>query len=330
MIYASWPQGERRKVQATAYRRLSMKSLRIHSYESPPVLTVDEAPAPRPAAGEVLVRVHAAAVTPSELSWLGTRVNADGTTRALPIVPGHEFSGIVEALGSDVSGFSHGDRVFGLVAFARDGAQTEYVVALPHELAAAPRSLDDAAAATVPIGALTAWQALFDHGRLTERQTVLVHGGAGSVGAFAVQLARSAGATVVATASARDASYVLGLGAHRVVDYRSTRFEDVVSNADLVLDTVGGDTLERSWAVLRSGGALVSIAGEPRAPSDGKRGAFFIVEPNKAQLSAIAEMIDGGVLKTAVAGTVPLEHAAAAYDGSVHRARPGKVVSVLG
>jgi NADPH:quinone reductase-like Zn-dependent oxidoreductase len=163
-----------------------MKSLRIESDEGPAGLAVGETPTPHPKAGEVLVRVRAAAVTPTELSWLGTRMNADGSPRELPIVPGHEFSGVVERCGPAVAGFSPGDRVFGLVAFARDGAQAEYVLALPHELAAAPRTLDDVAAATVPIGALTAWQALFDHGRLDRGQSVLVHVVVGSVGALSV------------------------------------------------------------------------------------------------------------------------------------------------
>ena len=209
--------------------------------------------------------VHASGVSPGELDWPGVWLHHDGTPRTPPIIPGHEVAGVVDAVGPATRGLGVGDEVFGYIDVRRDGADAEYVAARAAELVPKPATLTHAQAAAVPLSALTAWQALFKQGELERGQRVLIHGGAGGVGSFAVQFARWRGAHVTATSSARDIDLVRGLGADEVIDYRTQRFEEVVADQDLVFDTVGGETWERSWDVLRPGGRLVSIA-VPRPP----------------------------------------------------------------
>jgi NADPH:quinone reductase-like Zn-dependent oxidoreductase len=239
---------------------------------------------------------------------------------------------VVEAVGPDSAGLTAGDEVYGLIDFRRDGADAEYVAVRAIELAPKPATLAFAEAAAVPLSALTAWQVLFDHGELHEGQRVLIHGGAGGVGSFAVQLARWRGAHVTATASARDAELVRELGAVDVIDYRAQRFEQAVADMDLVFDTVGGETWERSWDVLRPGGRLVSIVvplSPERQTRDGRRGIWFVVEPNRAQLIDIGGLIDGGHLRPIVSAVLPLAEGPAAY-GAGHNGRgPGKAVLLV-
>ncbi|MFL5705307.1 MAG: NADP-dependent oxidoreductase, partial [Ktedonobacteraceae bacterium] len=218
-----------------------MKAIRMHGRGGPDRLVYEEAPQPHPGPGEVVVRVYAAGVIATELSWSGTYQSKTGGTRALPI-PGHDLSGVVEEVGPDVTTLTRGSEVYALTAFDRDGAEAEYTIALPSELAPKPRTLDHVQAAAVPLTALTAWQAFFEHVGLAAGQTVLIHGAAGGVGVFAVQFARWAGAHVIATASARNRDFLRQLGANEIIDYTTTRFEDVVHDVDLVFDTVGGDT----------------------------------------------------------------------------------------
>ena len=224
-----------------------MKAIRLHARGGPEQLVYEDAPLPDPAAGEALLRVYAAGITPTELTWSETYQTPDGHER-LPTIPGHDVSGVVEALGPGVSDVSPGDAVYGLIAFPRDGSAAEYVVVRAGDLAPKPRTLDHVHAAAVPLSALTAWQALFIHAGLTAGQRVLIHGAAGGVGAFAAQLARWRGAHVSATASARHHEFLRELGVETVIDYRTTRFEEVLRDVDVVLDTIGGDTLERSCA----------------------------------------------------------------------------------
>jgi NADPH:quinone reductase-like Zn-dependent oxidoreductase len=218
-------------------------------------------PRPQPGAGEVLVRVHAAAITPTEFSWSGTWKTRAGADRLFPIIPGHELAGVVVALGPDVTDLAVGDAVYGFNDWDRQGAQAEYCLARHAQLAPKP---DFVQAAEVPISALTAWQALFDHARLAAGQRVLVQGATGGVGAFAVQLAHRAGAHVIATASTHNLDFARELGADEAVDYTTTRVEVVVRDVDVVLDTVGGETQMRSWGYSSRGAFWCPSSPRPR------------------------------------------------------------------
>ncbi|MFQ3560605.1 NADP-dependent oxidoreductase [Streptomyces gramineus] len=309
----------------------TMRAVRAHKRGGPEQLVYENAPRPVPAAGEVLVSVHAASVTNGELAWDATWTDSfDGSgSDRTPIVPSHEVSGVVAELGPGVTGLSVEDEVYGLIPFTRDGAAAEYVAVPADVLAAKPSRLGHGDAAAVPLAALTAWQALVGKASLASGRHVLVHGGAGGVGSFAVQIAAALGARVTATASARNRDVVSGLGADRVVDYAGERFEDLVDGADVVLDTVGGETLTRSWPVLRPGGTLVSIV-QPPDPEDaaarGARGVFFVVEPDRPGLEAITALIDDGRLTPVVDRVVPLSATRGAYE-ALESAHPrGKIV----
>ncbi|MEO8658221.1 MAG: NADP-dependent oxidoreductase [Bryobacteraceae bacterium] len=282
------------------------------------------APQPAPGPGELLIRVFAAGVTPTELVWYPTTHTKAGEPR-MGAIPGHEFSGVVSSVGSGVEGFAPGQEVFGMNDWFADGASAEYCLTTAMFVTAKPARLSHVEAASVPIGALTAWQGLFDHASLQPGERLLVHGGAGSVGLFAVQLGRHRGAHVIATASARDSGFVTGLGAQQVIDYRKGRFEESVGKVDVVLDTVGGQTLERSWGVLNPGGRLVTVAADEEKTERAKK-VFFIVEPNASQLRAIADLLQTGQMRTSVAAVVPFSMAADAYVGRVEKSGPGKLV----
>jgi NADPH:quinone reductase-like Zn-dependent oxidoreductase len=282
------------------------------------------APAPRAGEGEVLVRVHAAGIIPTELSWAPTWTTRTGEPRPLPVIPGHEFSGEIAALGAGVEDAGVGDLVYGLNDWYRDGAQAEYCLARVGDFATKPASVDHVHAAATPISALTAWQGLIERGHLVAGQRVLIHGAAGGVGCFAVQLARWRGARVTGTASHCNLDFVRGLGADEVIDYQATRFEDVVRDIDLVFDTVGGETLERSWGVLKAGGTLVTIAASGDHTADERsRAAFFIVQPSRSQLEEIAWLIDSGAIRPIVGSVFPLAKARQAY---LQKPARGKVV----
>lgn len=306
-----------------------MRVLHAYAMSDPSRLVLEEAPVPAVGPGDVLVRVEASGVSPGELDWPGAWLRHDGSPRTPPIVPGHEVSGIVEMLGTTASGVAVGDEVFGYIDVRRDGADAEYVAVRDDELAPKPATLTHAQAAAIPLSALTAWQALFDHGDVAPGQRVLVHGGAGGVGTFAVQFARWRGASVVATSSARDADLVRKLGADEVIDYRAHRFEEIVSDVDVVLDTVGGETWERSWRVVRSGGRLVSIAvprPPEREPVDGRQAIWFVVKPDRGQLIEIAGLVDAGLVRPVVSEVLPLARGPEAYGSTARRGRPGKIV----
>jgi len=301
-----------------------VKALRVSESGEAPVVLDHDAPEPQPRPDEVLVRVHAAGVTPTELAWYPTSHDRAGEKRSRAIL-GHEFSGVVAAVGSDAAGFAPGEEVYGLNDWFADGAIAEYCATQPSSIARKPARLTHVEAASVPIGALTAWQGLFDRARLREREHVLVHGGAGSVGIFAIQLARLHGARITATASAWNLELVTSLGAGRAIDYRAGSFVDAVSGMDVVLDTVGGDTLRRSWDVLRPGGRMVTVAAESEADADPRvKQAFFIVEPSREQLERIGRLLESGELETVVGAVLPLSRASAAYTGA--RPRRGKTV----
>jgi|SRR5580704_4419668 NADPH:quinone reductase-like Zn-dependent oxidoreductase len=294
-----------------------MRAMRATSPDSAS-LTCQSIPVPDPGPGELLVEVRATAVTADELTWPET----------WPAIPCHDLSGVVAADGDGVTGWQPGDEVYGLVGFDRPGAAAEYVAIPAADLAPKPVAVDHVAAAALPLGALTAWQALHEHAHLKPGQHVLVHGGAGGVGAYAVQLAAAHSARVTATASARDRGFVAGLGAGQVIDY-SGRFEDQVGDVDVVVDPVGGQTMARSWPVLRAGGILVAIAEEPGASHGGRsdvRGVFFIVRPDGSQLRELATLIDQQQLRPAVSITFELSDLAAAFHAQHGPRPPGKVV----
>jgi NADPH:quinone reductase-like Zn-dependent oxidoreductase len=305
-----------------------MKAIRIHQRGGPEVLIYEDAPRPALLPGDALVRVYASAITKDELTWDPTYQTAKGEPR-LPSIPGHEFSGVVEELAPDTKVAKVDEEVYGLSSFYRDGSAAEFIAVHADDLAIKPKTLDHVHAAAVPLAALTAWQALFSHAMLTRGQRVLVHGGAGGVGSFAVQMANWAGATVITTAAANNHDFVRQLGAHEVIDYAKVHFEDEVSDADVVLDTIGGSTLERSYGVLRQGGTLVSIVEPPsaaKAKAQGIKGEFFIVEPNREQLEEIGRLIDMGRLRAFVDTVLPVEQARQAFERGLKGHSRGKIV----
>jgi len=307
-----------------------MKAVQVNSADQSPMLIVAKLPKPEPGFSEVLIQVHAAGVTPSELLWYPTTHTKSGTARILA-VPGHEFSGVIAALGKDVKEFKIGDEVYGLNDWFVDGATAEFCITLPQNIARKPTTLSHEAAASVPIGALTSWQGLIDRAKLKPGERVLVHGGAGAVGLYAVQLAHIRGAHVITTVAAQDIHFVKGLGADEAIDYKASRFEEVVRDVDVVFDGVGGHTLERSWNVLKPGGRMITIAADSESTADERvRDAFFIVEPNQKQLVEIAKQLDAGALKAFVKTTVSLNDASAAYSGEImHKSGYGKIVIAI-
>lgn len=304
-----------------------MRVARLSDFAQTSVVIEENVPQPQPQPGELLVRIHAAGVTPTELLWYTTTHTRDGAKRSRAIL-GHEFSGVIAAVGGETVGFTIGQDVYGMNDWFADGAMAEYCLAQPRGVAHKPPHLTHAEAASIPIGALTAWQGLVDRARLQAEEHVLVHGGAGAVGIFAIQLARWRGARVTATASARNIDFVRTLGAEEVIDYRATRFEETVSGVDVVFDAVGGDTLERSWGVLTPGGRMITIAADGETSTDHRvQQAFFIVEPNQEQLIRVGELLESGDLRPVVDTVIPLARASEAYRGAVGERRgQGKVV----
>jgi NADPH:quinone reductase-like Zn-dependent oxidoreductase len=288
-----------------------MRVVRLRAPGGPEQLALEQADRPQPGPGEALVRVHAAAITRGELEWPVDR---------LPAIPSYELSGVVEEVGSGVASVAAGDEVFALTPFDRDGVAADYTAVPADQLVARPRALAHTESAAIPLPALTAWQGLFDHGRLGAGERVLIHGAAGNVGGYAVQLARAAGAHVIGTASAPSLDLVLELGAHEAVD-AATRFEEAVEPVDVVFDTAGGERLRRSFAVLGAGGRLVSVAEEPPAG-----GVYFLVEPKRDQLEELARRADVGELRPAPVEIYPLASAPEAFAHSIEPGRRGKVV----
>ncbi len=306
-----------------------MRAMRLtKSADGTSHLVAAEVSQPKPAAGDVLIRVHAAGVTPTELGWQPTLQTKDGASRPNAI-PAHEFSGVIAEVGSDVRDFQVGQEIYGMNDWYVDGGLAEFCVTQPSSIAPKPANLTYAESATVPIGALTAWQGLFDRSHLQAGQRVLIHGASGGVGVFAVQLARNIGAHIFATASARNRDFVKQLGANEFIDYTSQRFEDIARDIDVVFDAVGGETFDRSFSVLKLGGSIVTIVSTENpetAFDERKQKAFFIVEPNQNQLIEVAKLIDAGKLKTFVDAVVPLADAAAAYNGTLkNRQGHGKI-----
>ncbi|MEU5695122.1 NADP-dependent oxidoreductase [Actinosynnema sp. NPDC020468] len=301
-----------------------MRALRAHERGGPERLVFEEAPDPVPGRGEVLVAVRAAAITFAELTWDLSWQTVDGVDRT-PVVPSHEFSGVVDALGPGVADVAVGDEVYGLVPFDRDGAAAGFVAVPVTALARRPRSVSHVEAAALPLAGLTAWQALVDHAGVRSGQRVLVLGGAGGVGSLGVQLATRLGAHVTATARPADVDFVRGLGAAEVAG-----LAEVAGEYDVVLDAIGGPALDRAFA-LRPG-KLVTLTAPPSAEllASGVDAVFFVVTPDQARLAELAAVVDDGGLRPIVSATYPLAEGRAAFEsGGTAGRRPGKVVLVV-
>jgi NADPH:quinone reductase-like Zn-dependent oxidoreductase len=308
----------------------SVKSLYLIDADPFQLIEQDVA-TPQPGPGEVLIQVHAAGVTPTELLWYPTSHTKTGDTRHRP-VPGHEFSGVIAAIGVNVNGLRIGDEVYGMNDWFAEGATAEYCITTPSSIASKPSHLSHIEAASVPIGALTAWQGLLSRANLQAGERILVQGGAGGVGIFAVQLARSRGAHVTSTASLRNFDFVRQLGAEEVIDYNADYFADNARRFDVVFDVIGGGTLERSWTLLKLGGRMITIAAQSEQQAEERvKQAFFIVEPNQQQLIEIGELLNSGRLQTVVDTVVPFSRASDAYTGKLATKRGrGKVVVQIG
>jgi len=297
-----------------------MNAIRLHTANGPAGLVYEQIEMLQPKEGEALVRVHAAAITRDELDWPVDR---------LPAIPSYEFSGVVAGVGSEVTDIAIGEEIYALSPFDRDGAAADYITVQEEFLAPKPKTINHVQSASIPLAGLTAWQGLFEHGELREGQTILIHGASGGVGQFAVQFARQRGANVIGTVSTANLAAAHQLGVDKVIDYTTTQFEDVVGEVDLVFDTVGGDRLKNSPAVIRKGGKLISVASEPpkeKADALGIESLYFIVSPNRGQLVEIAKMVDSGILQLAIADVFPLSSSREAFERSLLPHRSGKIV----
>lgn len=305
-----------------------MKAIRLRERGGPENFAYEDIEIPQVSGSELLIKVCAAAITPTELTWNSSYTTRKGTDR-LPVTPSFEVSGIVERKGKEVMHLREGDAVYGLLDFWRDGAAAQYVVADADKIALKPENLDHVAASSLTLSGLTAWQSLFEQADLSSDERVLIHGASGGVGSLAVQLAHWKGAHVIGTCSKSKTALVQSLGANEVIDYASRKFEEVVEDVDLIVDTVGGETLSRSWQVLKEGGTLVTVADDidpEMAESRNATGISFLVEPNRNQLREIASLADSGLLKPVVSEVYDLKNAREAYMAGLSGHNTGKIV----
>ena len=302
----------------------NMKAVRIHQYGGPDELKIEDVPRPQPGAGEVLIRVHAAGVNPIDWKLRAGYLKAYMPV-PMPFIPGIDVAGVVEAAGPGVGRFKKGDEVFG----AGSGTYAQFAIAKESELALKPRSIDAVHAAAIPLAALTAWQALFNVAHLTAGQKVLIHGAAGGVGGFAAQFAKAKGAHVFGTASGHNQAFLREVGVDEPIDYEKTKFEDVARAVDVVLDTQGGDTQQRSWKVLKKAGILVSVIQPPseeEAAKHGVKSAMVARQPNAGELGEITKLVEAGKVKAPVETTLPLADAKRAHELSQTGHVRGKIV----
>jgi NADPH:quinone reductase-like Zn-dependent oxidoreductase len=303
-----------------------MKAVVAHEYGAPEVLKFEEVHRPEPNGDEALVRVIASSVNPADpLTLSGKYAKEFGTH--LPLIPGYDIAGIVEKTGADVTKLKVGDAVYGYPTFG--GAWADYVTVKEWEVAAKPKSLTFVESAAVPMAALTAWQSLVDVAKLQPGQTILIHGGSGGVGSFAIQIAKARGARVIATASTANQDLLKQLGADVAVDYTKTKFEDAAKDVDAVLDPVGKDTLARSYDVVKKGGIVMSLVAQPdptELKKRGIRGASISSHPDAKDLAEIARLIDAGKIKPIVTQVRPLIEAVAAQQQAATHHTRGKVV----
>lgn len=303
-----------------------MKAIRTHEQTGISGLVFEDAPDAKPMFGDVLVKVAACGITHNELDWPIWTCRA-GHQRT-SIIPGHEVSGVVAALGFGTAHFAVGDEVYGLTDQLRDGAAAEYVAVEARNVALKPRTVDHVHAAAVPRAGLTAWQGLFDHGKLAKGQTVVIHGAGGAVGSMAVQLARWAGAEVIGTGRGHSRALVTELGADRFVALDADRLDDVAGQADLVFDAIGGEVLAGSAVLLRPGGTLVTVKADSPLPTsrDDIAAVVFIQESSRAQLTELARLVDEGRLRPQVGAVYPLAQAVEAYSTKAAGGIPGRIV----
>jgi NADPH:quinone reductase-like Zn-dependent oxidoreductase len=306
----------------------TMKAIVIHQYGEPDVLKYEDAPRPEPKENQILVRVIAAGVNP-----------VDGAARSekyakffgitLPFIPGYDIAGVVEKTGAKVTKFKAGDSVYAYIGLGEGGGYAEYAVVTEEEAAPKPKSLAYESAAGVPVVALTAWQALIDTAKLSAGQTVLIHGGSGGVGSFAIQIAKARGAKVIATASTANQDFLKQLGADVAIDYTKQKFEDVAKGVDVVLDSVGKDTLARSYGIVKKGGFVVTLVAqidEAELAKYGIRGASLSVKPDSNELAEIGKLIDEGKIRVLVSQTFPLCEAMKAQEQVATGHTRGKIV----
>lgn len=304
---------------------MNMHAIRIHEFGGPEVLKDDTIALPQPKDDEVLVRVHASSVNPIDGK---IRSGDRGDPDKLPITLGRDLSGVIESCGTRVSGLRAGDPVFAMLGWDR-GGHAEHVVVKAVEMAPKPSNLSHAEAAAVPLAAITAWQGLVDHGGLQSGQRVLIHGGAGGVGHFAIQIAKAKGAWVATTCSGRDFEFVRGLGADQAIDYKADAFEEILKDIDLVFDLIGGETQDKSFNVLRHGGALISTLEEPdkaKALAKAAKAMHYMATPNAAELAEIGRLIEAGKIRPVVAQTYPLADVARAEEALERGHVQGKIV----
>ncbi len=311
---------------ARADEKPMMKAVVAHEYGGPEVLKFENVPRPEPKENEALVRVIASGVNPADpLTLSGKYAREFGTH--LPLIPGYDIAGIVEKTGVKVTKLKAGDAIYGYPTFG--GGWAEYVTITEGEVAAKPASLSFTEAAAVPMGALTAWQALVDVAQLRAGQTILIHGGSGGVGSFAVQIAKARGARVIATASTANQDLLKQLGTDVAIDYTKTKFEEIAKDVDAVLDPVGKETLARSYGVVKKGGIVMSLVARPdpvELEKRGIRGAAISVHPDAEDLAEIAHLIDAGKIKPVVTKVLPLNEAVAAQQQAETHHTRGKLV----
>ncbi len=307
-----------------------MKTVQIHQYGDPEVLTYEDVPRPEPKDNEVLVRVHAAGINPIDCKTRAGTGIAGRFTDPFPLILGWDISGVVEAVGDAVANFAVGDEVYGMPRFPDiAAAYAEYVTVPATEVAHKPVSIDHTQAAALPLVSLTAWQALFDAGKLATGQRVLIHAAAGGVGHIAVQLAKWKGAYVFGTASARNEDFLRELGVDEFINYQTTQFENVATEVDLVLDSMSGETRKHSWQTLKKGGVLVSLLGPASAETAAEYGVHtdkVMVRPNQAQLIELAQLVDAGHIKSVVDTVLPLKDAPKAHRQIEQGHTRGKIV----
>ncbi len=306
---------------------LRNRAVRIHRFGGPDVLQIEDVPVPEPQDDEVVVRVHAASINPVDYK---TREGSYPAVKEdqLPVILGRDLSGTVELLGTRAHTLKKGDPIFAMLGRDR-GAYARYVLVKAVEMVAKPQRLEHVQAAAVPLAGMTAWQGLFEHGGLQAGQRVLIHGGAGGVGHFAVQFAKARGATVLTTVAGDDLGFARELGADQAIDYKSQRFEDLARDIDVVLDLIGGETQDRSWSVLKPGGIIVSTLTKPdeaKARQHGARGTNFMAHTNAEQLAEIGRLIDEGKVRPFIAGVFPFDIVQAAQRRLEQGNVRGKIV----
>jgi NADPH:quinone reductase-like Zn-dependent oxidoreductase len=305
----------------------TMKAIVVHEFGGPEVLKYEDAPRPEPKEDEVLIRVMAAGVNPVDAAIRAGRFNRGGGK--LPFIPGMDVAGVVEKTGAKITKFKANDPVYAYLSFKEQGGYAEFAIAKENEVSIKPKTIAFEGAAAVPLAATTAWQALVNTAKIDKGQTVLIHGGSGGVGHFAIQIAKARGAKVIATASTANQDLLKQFGVDQAIDYTTTKFEDVVKDVDVVLDAVRGDTLARSYGVVKKGGIIVSITGQPDQAECEKRGihgASLMAHPDAKALEELARLIEAKKIKPVVSQVFPLAEAAKAHEQIATTHTRGKIV----